>query len=322
MMRILLYPPIPSSNTMAEELYDVIIIGAGPAGLTSGIYTSRHDYRTLILEGGKVGGKAAEAHLIENYPGFPDGVKGYDLMAHMEEQAKRFGAEIRQETVYGISDMGNLKMVTTRSGSVYEAKALIIATGVSRKSLNAKGENEFKGRGVSYCGICDGPFFKGKTVAVIGAGHEAVHDIQMLSEVAVKVYAIPGKGGYSEDYPELAQLQADTRIEFVYGEEVVEIGGSDFVEYIVLDGERGKVRVDGVFMILEHISVLGILADIGVETDMGGCVKVDVDQKTSVPGVFAAGDCCCRGFQIATAVGMGAAAALNAMRYVKELVTI
>ena len=305
---------------MFGDIYDVIIIGAGPAGLTSGIYTSRHNYKTLILEGNKVGGKALDASWIENYPGFPDGISGHDLMAHMEKQAIKFGAEIRLETVYGISELGEVKIVLTRSGGVYQSRAIIIATGVNRKSLSIKGENEFKGRGVSYCGVCDGPFFREKTVAVVGAGREAVHDVEVLSGTAAKVYTIPGKKGYSEDYPELRHLKIDPKIQFIYGADITEIGGTDFVEYIKLDGaEPGEVKVDGVFMVLEHISTLKIMADAGVETDAGGCIKVEGEQKTSVPGVFAAGDCCCKGFQIATATGMGAYAALGAMRYVKQL---
>jgi len=305
---------------MSEILYDVIIIGAGPAGLTSGIYASRHNYKTLVLEGNKVGGKALDATWIENYPGFPEGISGLDLMTKMEEQAKKFGAVIKLGTVYGLSKYDEVFMVSTRSGEVYQGKSIIIATGISRKSLNVKGENEFKGRGVSYCGVCDGPFFEGKNVAVIGAGYEAVHDIELLSRTSKKVYAIPSGKGYSEAYPELKHLENDPKVEFIYGANITEVCGTDFVESINLDGaERKEVKVDGVFFILEHVSTSAILADFGVETDAGGCVLVDRDQKTSVSGLFAAGDCCCKGFQVVTATGMGASAALGAMKYVKQL---
>jgi len=303
---------------MSEKLYDVLIVGGGPAGLTAAIYTSRHNYSTLILEGNKVGGKALEAHLVENYPGFPEGITGQELMARMEKQARRLGAEIKQETVIGISDLGEVKMVSTRSGGFYQAKSLIIATGVSRKSLSVKGEGEFKGRGVSYCGVCDGPFFRDKTVAIIGGGHEAVHDIGLLRETSAKVYAIPGKKGYSENYPELERLRKDPKVEFIEEVDVSEIGGSDFVEYIRLDDGR-ELKLDGVFIILEHIPTSGILADAGVETDEGGCILSDKEQRTNMPGIFAAGDCCCKGYQIVTATGMGAMAALSAMKYLKQL---
>ena len=303
---------------MSEEIYDVIIVGAGPAGLTAGLYTSRHNNKTLILEGNKIGGKALEAHWIENYPGFPDGISGHDLMLLMQEQATKFGAEIKQETVIGINDLGDLKLLSTRSGGFYQTKSLIIATGVSRKSLSVKGEGEFKGRGVSYCGVCDGPFFRNKTVAIVGGGREAVHNIEVLSETSSKVYAIPGKKGFSEEYPELASLRKDPRIEFIEGTDISEIGGRDFVEYIDLENGE-EVKLDGVFIILEHIATSSILEDAGVSTDAGGCILADKDQKTSVNGIFAAGDCSCKGLQIVTAAGMGATAALNAMKYVKQL---
>jgi len=305
---------------MSEILYDVIIIGAGPAGLTSGIYTSRHNYKTLILEGNKVGGKALDATWIENYPGFPDGIIGPDLMAKMEEQTKKFGAEIKLGTVYGLSKYDEIFIASTRSGEVYQGRSLIIATGISRKSLNVKGENEFKGRGVSYCSVCDGPFFEGKNVAVVGAGQEAVHDVELFSKTSKKVYAIPSGKGYSEAYPELKHLENDPKVVFIYGANITEVCGTDFVESIKLDSpELKEVKVDGVFFILEHVSTSAILANFGVETDAGGCMLVDRDQKTSVPGMFAAGDCSCKGFQVVTATGMGASAALSAMRYVKQL---
>jgi thioredoxin reductase (NADPH) len=303
---------------MSEETYDIIIVGAGPAGLTAALYASRHNNKTLILEGNKVGGKALEAHWVENYPGFPDGITGQDLMKLMEEQATKFGAEIKQETVIGISDMDGLKMLSTRSGGFYQTKSLIIATGVSRRSLSVKGEGEFKGRGVSYCGVCDGPFFREKTVAVIGGGHEAVHDIEVLSETSAKIYSIPGKKGFSEEYPEIKHIRKDPKVEFIEGVDIVEIGGGDFVEYVKLDDGR-IVELDGVFVILEHISTSGILSDAGVTTDAGGCILSNKDQQTNIHGIYAAGDCCCKGLQIVTATGMGASAALNAMKYVKQL---
>jgi thioredoxin reductase (NADPH) len=208
-------------------------------------------------------------------------------------------------------------MLTTRKGT-RQAKAVIVATGMSRRSLSVKGENEFKGRGVSYCGVCDGPFFREKTVAIIGGGHEAVHDIEVLGESASKVYAIPGKKGFSEEYPEIEHLQKDPKVEFIYDSDITEIGGSNFVEYVKLDNGQ-EVKLDGVFIVLEHISVSTILSDVGVVTDAGGCIIVDRDQKTNVDGLYAAGDCCCKGLQIVTATGMGAQAALNAMKYVKQL---
>jgi thioredoxin reductase (NADPH) len=302
---------------MSEEIYDIIIIGGGPAGVTAAIYASRHNNKTLVLEGNKVGGKTLEAHWVENYPGFPEGISGSDLMDLMVKQATKFGAEFSSETVVGIADFGELKMLTTRKG-IRQAKAVIVATGIAKKSLSVTGENEFKGRGVSYCGVCDGPFFREKTVAIVGGGHEAVHDIEVLGESASKVYAIPGKKGFSEDFPELDHINKDSKVEFIYDANVTEIGGSDFVEYMKLDNGQ-EVKLDGVFIILEHVSTSSILSDVGIETDAGGCILTDRDQKTNVDGLFAAGDCCCRGMQIVTATGMGAMAALSAMKYVRQV---
>jgi thioredoxin reductase (NADPH) len=304
---------------MTEDVYDVIVVGGGPAGLTAALYTARHNHKTLVLEGRKTGGKALQAHWVDNYPGFPDGISGQDLMENMIKQALRFGAEIRNETVVGLSDFGSLKMITTRMG-FYQAKSVVVATGVSRKSLSVPGENEYKGRGVSYCGVCDGPFFRDKTVAIVGGGHDAVHDIEVLSEAAAKIYAIPGKKGYSEEFPELTRIRMNPKVEFIMGADVKEIGGSDFVEYVALDGTGPKrLNLDGVFIILENVPTAGILGDAGVSTDAGSCIVVDGDMETNIKGVFAAGDCTCEGMQIVTAAGMGAKAALSAMRHVKSL---
>lgn len=302
---------------MSEDIYDIIIIGGGPGGLTAAIYAARHNNKTLVLEGNKLGGKTLQAHWVENYPGFPNGISGPDLIALMERQAAKFGAEFSTETVVGIADFGETKMLTTRKG-IRQAKAIIIATGVSRRSLSVEGENEFKGRGVSYCGVCDGPFFRDKTVAIIGGGHEAVHDIEILAESSAKVYAIPGKKGFNEEYPEIEHLKKNPKVEFIYDTDITEIGGTDFVEYVKLDN-GDEVKLDGVFIILEHVSASTILGDAGVETDAGGCIMVDRDQMTNIEGIFAAGDCCCKGMQIVTATGTGAQAALNAMKYVKRL---
>ncbi len=304
---------------MTEDTYDVIIVGGGPAGLTAALYTARHNLKTLVLEGRKTGGKALEAHWVDNYPGFPDGISGQDLMEKMIRQTLRFGAEIRNETVVGLSDFDDQKMINTRM-DFYQTKSVVVATGISRKGLSVPGENEYKGRGVSYCGICDGPFFRDKTVAVVGGGHEAIHDVEVLSETAAKVYAIPGKKGYSEDFPELTRIKEDPKVEFITGADVKEIGGSDFVEYVTLDGAgQERLSLDGVFIILEHVPTAGILGEAGVDTDGGGCIIVDGDMETSIKGVFAAGDCTCEGMQIVTAAGMGAKAALSAMKHVKSL---
>jgi thioredoxin reductase (NADPH) len=302
---------------MTEDIYDVIIVGGGPAGLTAALYAARHNLKTLVLEGIKVGGRALDAHWVDNYPGFPEGISGPDLMQKFIAQVDRFGAEVKHETVIGLSDFGDLKMVSTRQG-YHQGKAIILATGVNRRQLSVPGENEFRGRGVSYCAVCDGPFFKDKTVAVVGEGHEAVHDIELLAENASKVYALPGKKGYSGDFPEIPRLRSNPKVELLEGKAVKEINGLGLVKGLKLD-DGTELDVDGVFIILERVSTSSILQDVGIVTDAGGCIIVDDDGMTNIKGIYAAGDCSCRGMQIVTATGMGAKAALAAMKHVKTV---
>ena len=304
-----------------EKVWDVIIIGAGPAGLTAGIYTARYGHSTLLLHSGKIGGRALEAHMIENYPGFPQGLPGTELMKLFHQQATKFGVQFKPETVIGLADAGDYKIVSTRGG-YHQGKTVVIATGMQRKQLSVPGEMKFKGRGVSYCAICDGPFFKDKVVAVIGSGHEAVTDALQLTHAASKVYIVPGKKGFSENYDELARLRSNSKVEVIEGHDIVEIGGSEFVTHIKLTG--GKIEtidVDGVFILLEHVSTSNILVEAGVDADEGGCIIVDKGQHTNLPGVYAAGDCSCMGWQVVAAAGDGAKAALSAMKYLKQKAT-
>ncbi|RLI10543.1 thioredoxin-disulfide reductase [Candidatus Bathyarchaeota archaeon] len=306
-------------STMVEEVYDVIILGGGPAGLTAGIYTARHGLKTLLLEGRKLGGRALEAHRIENFPGFPEGISGAELMERFIAQAEKFGVEFRTEKILGLSVIGDLKMVLTRTG-VYQAKAVIIATGIQRRQLRVPGEVEFKGRGVSYCAICDGPFFADKIVAVVGSGHEAVEDALRMSEIARKVYAIPGVDGYSVDAAELQELVENERIEVIEGVDVEAIRGEDSVTHIKLKNDSPmNLKVDGVFIILESIPTTDIIKETGIQFDESGCIKVDENQQTNIEGVFAAGDCVCEGMQVVTAAGEGSKAGLAALRYIKSL---
>jgi thioredoxin reductase (NADPH) len=304
---------------MAEESYDVVIMGGGPAGLTAGLYTSRHGLRTLILEGTQLGGKSWGSHRVENYPGFPEGSTGTELMDKFIAQTRRFGAEIKEETVVGLSVFGDQKMVQTRGG-VYGARAVVIATGIQKRQLSVPGEDEFKGRGVSYCVICDGPFFKDKDVAVMGSGREAVEDALKLAETASRVYAIPGSKGYNENIEELHELVENPKIQVVEGADLDSIGGDMVVTHVNLNKEPpGRLDVDGVFIILEQVATTDLMKEAGVETDEGGCIIVDKHQKTSLDGVYAAGDCVCGGMQVITAAGEGGRAGLSVLRYVRSL---
>jgi thioredoxin reductase (NADPH) len=304
---------------MAEETYDVVIMGGGPAGLTAGLYTSRHGLKTLILEGKQLGGKAWGPHRVENYPGFPEGSTGTELMEKFIAQTRRFGAEIKEETVVGLSVFGDQKLVQTRGG-VYGARAVVIATGIQKRQLSVPGEDEFKGRGVSYCVICDGPFFKDKDVAVVGSGREAVEDALKLAEMASRVYAIPGSKGYNENIEELHELIENPKIQVVDGADLDSIGGDMVVTHVNLNKEPPcRLDVDGVFIVLEHVATTDLMKEAGIETDEGGCIIVDRYQKTSLDGVFAAGDCVCGGMQVVTAAGEGGKAGMSVLRYIRSL---
>ncbi|MEE8354930.1 MAG: FAD-dependent oxidoreductase [Candidatus Bathyarchaeia archaeon] len=299
--------------------FDVIILGGGPAGLTAAIYTARFGLKTLIIEGKRLGGRSWGPHRIENYPGFPEGITGTALIDKFVEQAKKFGTEFKKETVVSFLSVGGSQMVQTRGG-VYDAKAVVVATGIQRKQLSVPGEMDYSGRGVSYCAICDAPFFKGKTVAVVGAGEEAVEDALMLTDFADKVYAIPGIKGYKRGMDGLRELQIHEKVEIIEGADLESIGGASVVEHITLKGGgMSRLDVDGVFLILESIATTDILANAGIETDGGSCILVDDNQATNVEGVFAAGDCVCGGMQVVTAAGEGGMAGLAALRYIKSM---
>lgn len=304
---------------MAEAVYDVIILGGGPAGLTSGIYTARHKLKTLLLEGGKLGGRAFGAHMIENFPGFPEGILGEELMERFIKQAERFGVEFRKETFLELDIQGDLKMVVTRTG-IYQTKSIVIATGIQRKQLRVPGEMEFKGRGVSYCTICDGPLYSNRVAAVIGSGKEAVEEACRLAELAEKVYAIPGVKGFTSVTDELQEFVEKGKVEVIEGVDVESIGGADSVTHVTLKSSPpGTIKVDGVFIILENIPTTSIIKEAGILTNESGCILVDKDQQTNISGVFAVGDCVCGGMQIVTAAGEGGRAGLSVLRYIKSL---
>lgn len=304
---------------MSETVYDVIILGGGPAGLTAGIYTARQGLSTILIEGKKLGGRARGPHRVENFPGFPEGLTGTELMERFIDQTKKFGVEFKQETVVGLSDMGDTKFVQTRGG-FYQSKAVVITTGIKRKSMNIPGELEFKGRGVGYCAICDGPFYRDQPVAVVGSGKDAVEDALRLADTVSKVYAIPGSSGFKEGIEELDKLEDHVKIDIIYGIDVESIEGEQVVTHVNMkEGPVKRLNVNGVFIILDHVGTSDILRDSGIETDDGGCIMVDRNQRTNIDGIFAAGDCVCSGMQIVTAAGDGGKAGLAAFRYVRAL---
>jgi len=306
---------------LADDLFDVIIIGGGPAGLTAAIYASRMGMKTLLLEGKLFGGRALDAPMVENFPGFPEYISGVELTERMVKQAEKFGAEIKfPEEVLNLTLEEKVKVVTTRSG-MHRSLGIIIATGIQRKRLIVPGENEFLGQGVSYCAICDGPFFRDRTIAVIGSGDEAFEDALHLSDLSKKVILITQNEEIGAAKTLVNRCEEKGNIE-VMKARVKSILGDGYVKAISLqDLESNKdaeIPVDGVFISVGGVPMTNLARKAGVTVDERGCIKVDRRQATNVDGVFAAGDCTCGGMQIATAVGEGAMAAMQAYRYVKD----
>ncbi|MEM1658588.1 MAG: FAD-dependent oxidoreductase [Candidatus Jordarchaeales archaeon] len=303
-----------------EQVYDLVILGAGPAGLTAGIYASRLGLKTVILESGIPGGRAGEAPFVENFPGFPDGIAGLELVERMVKQCSKFGAEIRTfEEAIDLELKTPLKKVTTRKGS-YSSLSVIIATGTQRRKLRIPGESEFLGRGVSYCPVCDGAFFKGLRVVVVGSSDEAAVDALFLSDLASEVVLVT-HGAPLEAAEDLLRKIREKGVKVVEAR-ATEITGRDVVEHVKVaykDGREDAIPIDGVFISLGGVPTSELVRKAGVEVDEKGCIKVDRMQRTNVEGVFAAGDCTCGGMQVVTAAGEGAMAAISASRYVKKV---
>lgn len=301
-------------------MYDVIIIGAGPAGLTAAIYTGRAHLRTLILEAGVVGGNAALTDFIENYPGFPFGVAGPDLMDNFRQQAERFGAQLLQEEVIAIENTPQGKKVVTTAGE-YLSRAVIVTVGVKRRQLEVEGEQEFWGRGVSYCATCDGAFFKGLPVAVVGGGDTAVKEALYLADIASKVYLIHRRDGFRANPTSLDRLFAHDKIELKLNRVVKSIQGEALMNKVILQdpnsGQEEELAVEGLFVSIGMVAS-GNLMEGMVET-RDGYIVTDAHMQTSVEGIFAAGDICAKEHrQVATAVGDGAIAGMAVTEYLKE----
>jgi len=307
---------------MAQKTHDIIIVGAGPAGLTAGIYAARIGLKTLILEGNLPGGRAIYAPMVENFPGFPNGIIGSELTQKMTDQAKRFGAELKfPEEVININLSGETKVVNTKK-EAYQARALILSTGAQRKKLLVPGETEFLGQGVSYCPICDGPFFKGLAVTVIGSGDEAANDALFMTKIAKKVTMISSKGEMEMSVALREKLEEKKNFEVMLNSRVEAIEGDTSVKAIrivdVKTNKQQRIPTDGVFISLGNVPMTQMVQKAGIEVDQKGCIKVDRQQRTNVEGVFAAGDCTCGGMQMVTASGEGATAAVKASAYVKR----
>ena len=300
-------------------MYDLIIIGGGPAGLTAGIYAQRAGLKTLLLEKEILGGQIAVSDIIENYPGFPS-ISGPGLMEKFEEHARGLGLEIRMTEVIDIQDSGQEKIVKTSDGDLI-AKAVIVATGAKPKRLGIPGEKEFTGKGVSYCATCDGPFFKNQRVLVVGGGDTAVKEAIYLSKIASKTYIAHRRDQLRAEKIIQDKALSTPNIEILWSHILKEIKGTTGVEKVVLQNLKGnsikELDVEGIFI---FVGINPTTDFVDVAKDEQGFIKTDQDMKTSVQGIFAAGDCRTTSLkQVSTAVGDGAVAAFMAEKYIEEL---
>jgi len=300
-------------------LYDVVIIGGGPAGMTSAIYCCRRNLRIILLERTSLGGRMLFANEIENYPGF-ERISGMELAERIKKQLEKFDVDIRYEEVVGM-ELNDIKKIIT-NGNEYETKSVILATGSENRKLNVKGEREFIGRGVSYCATCDAPFFKNRVVGVVGGGNSAVSEALYLSDIAKMVYVIHRRGDFRAEDSKVKELLSKDNIKPLFNNVVVEIIGKEFVNGVRLkDLEKGEEKfltLDGVFIAIGNIPATYIAKSSGVLVDDSGFIVVDREQKTNIPGVFAAGDCTGGLMQITTAIGEGSVAAISAYKFVKN----
>ena len=300
-------------------MFDLVIIGGGPAGLTAGIYAQRARLKTVLLEKQMVGGQIAVSDVIENYPGFPS-ISGAELMEKFEGHARGLGLEIRFADVLNITVEDEVKVIKTSEGEI-RTKAVIIATGASPKRLGVPGEKELTGKGVSYCATCDGPFFRNLKVMVVGGGDTAVKEAVYLSRLAAKVYIVHRRDKFRAEKMHQEKLESTANIEMITSHVLKEIKSeNNLVKSVVLEdlktcGTR-EIEAEGVFIFV-GINPTTDFAD--VDKDGGGFIKTAADMSTSMPGVFAAGDCRTTPLlQVATAVGDGAIAAASAIDYVEE----
>lgn len=301
--------------------YDIAILGAGPAGLTAGLYAGRGGLRTAIIEKMMPGGLVANTERIDNYPGFPEGISGYELAQRMEQQARKFGAEILSAQADSVSTHGKYHLINLSDGSTVKSRALIIATGAFPKTLGVPGEKELLGKGVSYCAVCDGAFFKNQPVAVLGGGDSAVQESIYLAGLASKVTVIHRRDALRAADSIQKIAFANKKIDFAWSRDILAIDGSGQVSGVrVMDKQTLKEEVipaSGAFIYVGYKPSSDLVKDI-VHTDQQGYIITDENMATSVPGIYACGDVRQKLVrQISGAVGDAATAAIAAQQYLE-----
>jgi len=303
------------------KVYDVVVIGSGPAGFSAALYTSRAQLDTLVLTGSVLGGQVSLTSDVDNYPGFPNGLTGQELVQKMQEHAERFGTAVELDTITSV-DFYQRPFVLTSSYDEYRARAVIVATGASPRLLDVPGETAFTGRGVSYCATCDGWFFKDKEVIVIGGGDSALEEALFLTRYARTVTVVHRRDQLRAGPALQKRAFGNDKINFVWNAIVTEVIGTQSVQAVRLkdtqNGEEWQRPTDGVFIFIGHIPNTGLFKG-RLLTDDHGYLITDPRMATNVEGVWAAGEVTDSVFrQVITSAGMGAAAAIQAQRWLDE----
>ncbi|MDO4962978.1 MAG: FAD-dependent oxidoreductase [bacterium] len=297
-------------------MYDIIIIGAGPSGLTAAIYSSIANKKILILEKDTYGGQILKANSIKNYPGF-NNITGYEFAEKLYNQVKKFNPDIIFEEVIKIKDNKNFKEVITKQSS-YKAKSIIIATGAENRKLNLDNEKKFLGKGISYCATCDAVFYKNKIVAVYGGGNAAISDALFLSDIAKEVYLIYRKDSFKVDSIDLKKLKKKSNTKILLNSVITSLNGNDYLKSISINNDE-TITIDGLFIDIGHIPVSSICDNL-ININDNGYIISSENCKTNVEGIFVSGDVRSKDIrQLTTACSDGTNAAINASIYLKKI---
>jgi thioredoxin reductase (NADPH) len=306
---------------LSNNIWDVVIIGGGPAGLTAGIYAARARLHTVLIEKDIIGGNIVYAELIENYPGFPDGISGFDLTQMIHQQATKFGMETKMTETLGLKINSNQMLIQTGEGDL-ETRTVIVAGGSKRQLIGAPGEKEFTGRGVSYCATCDAAFFTDQPVAIVGGGNAAIQEALHLARFASSVTLIHRRNELRATRIEQEKAFAEPKIKYAWNSVVTAIEGNDSVESLrlrdVQSGTESKLNVNGIFVAIGFTPNTTYLKDM-VNIDSAGQIVVSQNMETNVPGLFAAGDIRSGSIrQVIAACADGATAAISADKYIEK----
>lgn len=304
-------------------MYDILIVGAGPAGMTAAIYGQRGGKKTIVFDKLSYGGQVINTAEVANYPGIPN-MSGLDFAEKTYNQMKDLGAEMSYEEIAEVKGADKpIKTVITTSGKEYQCKAIIIATGSSPRPLGVENEDKFKGAGISYCATCDGAFFRNKIVAVCGGGNTALEDAEVLSDIAEKVYLIHRRDEFRADATNVKRVQGKKNVELVLDSVVTAINGERFIQGLEVQNkkteEKRELKIDGLFVAIGQMPENDIFKDI-VKLNKAGYIEAGEDCLTGTDGIFAAGDCRTKKVrQITTAVSDGAIAALAAIEHINKI---